>query len=83
MVIMKANVFVYGKLRVCGRGFSEGKSEAGKQATNFVPAKNSNFLYTVLWLVIFIRDINFFFEIFFVIAYSSNCRIISYVFNFI
>src|SRR5690606_18816628 len=42
------NVFVYGKLRVWGRGFSEGKSEAGKQATNFVLAKNSNFLYTVL-----------------------------------
>ncbi|PKQ46760.1 hypothetical protein CSW08_01255 [Confluentibacter flavum] len=42
------NVFVYGKLRVCGRGFSEGKSEASKQATNFVPAKTSNFLYTVL-----------------------------------
>ncbi|PIV94760.1 MAG: hypothetical protein COW44_02530 [Flavobacteriaceae bacterium CG17_big_fil_post_rev_8_21_14_2_50_33_15] len=38
------NVFVYGKLRVCGRGFSEGKSEAGKQATNFVLAKTSNFL---------------------------------------
>jgi len=46
---------VYGKLRVCGRGFSEGherselaqaKSEAGKQATNFVLAKTSNFLYT-------------------------------------
>ncbi len=43
-----ANVFVYGKLRVCGRGFSEGKSEASKQATNFVLAKTSNFLYTVL-----------------------------------
>src|SRR5690554_2597830 len=42
------NVFVYGKLRVCGRGFSEGKSEAGKQATNFVLAKTSNCLYTVL-----------------------------------
>ncbi|PKQ46774.1 hypothetical protein, partial [Confluentibacter flavum] len=42
------NVFVYGKLRVWGRGFSEGKSEAGKQATNFVLAKTSNFLYTVL-----------------------------------
>jgi hypothetical protein len=43
-----ANVFVYGKLRVCVRGFSEGKSEAGKRATNFVLAKTSNFLYTVL-----------------------------------
>ncbi|PIY10596.1 MAG: hypothetical protein COZ17_09255, partial [Flavobacteriaceae bacterium CG_4_10_14_3_um_filter_33_47] len=27
------NVFVYGKLRVCGRGFSVGKSEASKRAT--------------------------------------------------
>ncbi|PKL85329.1 MAG: hypothetical protein CVV22_08675 [Ignavibacteriae bacterium HGW-Ignavibacteriae-1] len=43
-----ANVFVYGKLRVCGRGFSEGKSEASKKATNFMLAKTSNFLYTVL-----------------------------------
>ncbi|PKQ44925.1 hypothetical protein CSW08_10720 [Confluentibacter flavum] len=41
-------MFVYGKLRVWGRGFSEGKSEASKQATNFVLAKTSNFLYTVL-----------------------------------
>jgi|SRR5690606_21679473 len=47
------NVFVYGKLRVCGRGFSEGKSEASKQATTFVLAKTSNFLYTVLYLVFF------------------------------
>ena len=39
---------VYGKLRVCARGFSEGKSEASKRATNFVLAKTSNFLYTVL-----------------------------------
>ena len=45
---MCGNVFVYGKLRVCGRGFSEGKSEASKRATNFVLAKTSNFLYTVL-----------------------------------
>ena len=45
---MVGNVFVYGKLRVWGRGFSEGKSEAGKRATNFVLAKTSNFLYTVL-----------------------------------
>ncbi|PKQ44923.1 hypothetical protein CSW08_10710 [Confluentibacter flavum] len=47
------NVFVYGKLRVCVRGFSEGKSEAGKRATNFVSAKTSNFLYTVLPTVFF------------------------------
>jgi len=45
---MCANVFVYEKLRVCGRGFSEGKSEASKQATTFMLAKTSNFLYTVL-----------------------------------
>ncbi|WP_203226828.1 hypothetical protein [Confluentibacter flavum] len=45
---INGNVFVYGKLRVCGRGFSEGKSEAGKQATNFVLTETSNFLYTVL-----------------------------------
>jgi hypothetical protein len=29
------NVYVYEMLRVCVRGFSEGKSDAGKQATNF------------------------------------------------
>ena len=47
-VQMAPNVYVYGKLRVCVRGFSEGKSEASKQATNFGLAKTSNFLYTVL-----------------------------------
>ena len=35
-------------LRVCVRGFSEGKSEASKQATNFGLAKTSNFFYTLL-----------------------------------
>jgi len=30
------NVFVYGKLRFCVQGFSEGKSEASKLVTNFV-----------------------------------------------
>ena len=49
---MKHNVYVYGKLRVCVRGFSEGKSEASKRATNFGLAKTSNFFYTVLWVVI-------------------------------
>ena len=39
---------MYGKLRVCAQGFSEGKSEAGKVATIFVPAKTSNFLYKML-----------------------------------
>ena len=33
---------------VCVRGFSEGKSEASKRATNFGLAKTSNFLYTLL-----------------------------------
>jgi hypothetical protein len=46
-------------LCVCGRGFLEGherselaqaKSEANKQATNFVLAKTSNFFYSVLAL---------------------------------
>ena len=49
---MCGNVFVYGKLRVWGRGFSVGKSEASKQATNFMLAKTSNFLYAVLCTVI-------------------------------
>ena len=41
-------MFVYlGKLRVCERGFSEGKSEASKRATNIGLAKTSNFLYYV------------------------------------
>ena len=50
---MKHNVYVYEKLRVCVRGFSEGKSEASKRATDFGLAKTSNFLYTVLATVIF------------------------------
>jgi ABC-type arginine transport system permease subunit len=45
---MFANVYVYEMLRVCVRGFSEGKSEASKRATNFGLGKTSNFLYTVL-----------------------------------
>jgi hypothetical protein len=43
-----ATVYLYGKLRICMRGFSEGKSEASKRAINFGLAKTSNFLYTVL-----------------------------------
>jgi len=31
---MYANGYVYEKLRVCMRGFSEGKSEASKRATD-------------------------------------------------
>ena len=46
---------MYGKLRVCERGFSAGKSEASKQAKNFVLAKTSNFLYTVLPFRCFFR----------------------------
>ncbi len=53
----KINVVVYGKLRVCVRGFSEGherselasaKSEASKRATTFGLAKTSNF-YILCW----------------------------------
>src|SRR5690606_14391174 len=62
------NVFVYGKLRVCGRGFSEGKSEAGKRATNLVPAKTSNFLYTVFYAVFSFILISF-------CLYSSSVKI--------
>jgi len=43
-----AQRFVYEKLRFCTRGFSAGKSDVAKQATNFGLAKNSNFLYTLL-----------------------------------
>jgi len=40
---MAGNVYVYGKLRVCVRGFSEGKLEASKRATDIGLAKTSNF----------------------------------------
>ena len=42
---------MYETLRGCVRGFSEGKSEASKQATNFGLAKTSNVLYILLALV--------------------------------
>ncbi|QCX39888.1 hypothetical protein FF125_16120 [Aureibaculum algae] len=64
MSLISANGYVYGKLRVCVRGFSEGKSEASKQATNFGLAKTSNFLYTVLatgfsfQLIPYLRSVN-------------------------
>ena len=45
------NGYVYEMLRVCVRGFSEGKSEASKLATNFGLGKTSNFLYTLLYTV--------------------------------
>jgi len=48
-------MLAYGKLRIWGRGFSEGKSEASKRATNFGLAKTSNFLYTVLPFRCFFR----------------------------
>ena len=41
---IKAYVFLYEKLHICERGFSEGKLEAGKRITNLGLAKNSNFL---------------------------------------
>ncbi|AUC83521.1 hypothetical protein CW733_15850 [Lacinutrix sp. Bg11-31] len=42
------NGFVYGKLRVCMRGFSEGKSDVANVQRPFDLAKYSNFLYTLL-----------------------------------
>jgi len=48
---MNANCFVYGKLRVCVRGFSEGKSDVANVQRPFDLAKNSNFLYTLLYNV--------------------------------
>ena len=50
---MTHNVYVYEMLRVCVRGFSEGKSEASKRATNFSLGKTSNFLYTMLAVVFY------------------------------
>jgi len=45
---MKANGFVYGKLRVCVRGFSEGKSEASKQSNKlWLSLKKQFFIYAV------------------------------------
>ena len=44
---------MYKKLRVCQRGISHGNSEVCKQATTFGEAKNSNFLYTMLWTAFF------------------------------
>ncbi|PKQ45506.1 hypothetical protein CSW08_07730 [Confluentibacter flavum] len=42
----------YVKLCFCELGFLEGKLEASKRATNFVLAKTSNFLDTVLFTVL-------------------------------
>lgn len=54
-----AKVFVYGKLRFCQRGISNGNSKVGKQATTFREAKNSNFLYTMLAIVFIIYLIKY------------------------
>ena len=64
------NGFVYGKLRVCVRGFSEGKSEASKRATNFGLAKTSNFFYTVLPFRCFF-SYNFWSVVFFCVSLIS------------
>ena len=45
---MQGNVFVYGKLRVCVRGFSEGKSDVANVQRPLIKHNTSNFLYTVL-----------------------------------
>jgi len=52
---MSANGFVYEKLRVCVRGFSEGKSDVANVQRAFDLAKNSNFLYTLLPHVLLFR----------------------------
>ncbi len=48
---MLGNVFVYGKLRVCVRGFSEGKSDVTNVQRPLFKPNTSNFLYTVLAIV--------------------------------
>ncbi|AWH74810.1 hypothetical protein DCS32_11770 [Dokdonia sp. Dokd-P16] len=45
---INGNVYVYGKLRFCMRGFSEGKSDVVNWQRPLVKPKTSNFLYTVL-----------------------------------
>ena len=62
-------MIVYGKLRVCVRGFSEGKSDASKRATNFGLAKNSNFLYTVLATGFIL------YNVFLMLLKPSNCHL--------
>ena len=52
---MFANVFVYGKLRVCVRGFSEGKSDVANMQRPFDLALNRNYFYTLLATGFFIR----------------------------
>ncbi|QDO94669.1 hypothetical protein FNB79_12100 [Formosa sediminum] len=42
------NVYVYGKLRVCVRGISEGNSDVANVQRPLFKPNTSNFLYTVL-----------------------------------
>ena len=59
------NVFVYGKLRVCVRGISEGNSDVANVQRPLFKPNTSNFLYTVLAIVIlfsFRFDIPFWFQ---------------------
>jgi hypothetical protein len=56
---MNANVFVYGKLRFCERGISNGNSAVCKKATTFGLAKSSNFLYTLLANVFYFHIVVF------------------------
>ncbi|PKG42812.1 hypothetical protein CXF67_08320 [Psychroflexus sp. MES1-P1E] len=46
-------MLVYGKLRVCVRGFSEGKSDVANTQRPLFKHKTSNFLYTVLCAVFY------------------------------
>jgi len=55
LIFMFANVFVYGKLRVCVRGFSEGKSDVAIMQRPFDLALNRNYFYTLLATGFFIR----------------------------
>jgi len=48
---MSYNIFVAGNLRVCIRGFYEGKSDVTKLQRPLVKPKISNFLYTLLRIV--------------------------------
>jgi hypothetical protein len=61
---MNGNVDVYGKLRVCVRGFSEGKSDASKQS-------NSHWLSTKL-AIFYIRCCHFVVFFLTVFGQSSN-----------
>ena len=54
--LMFANGFVYGKLRVCVRGFSEGKSDVANVQRPLNLAQNSNFLYTLLATVFYFHS---------------------------